>query len=84
MAEAQPSKTTVTRTPYYSYTRAGFAGFKTAAVEELNDDVTVVMEPFHVVRLAGHGLERCRRQVQLHTRGHRGPPANPCTQPAER
>ena len=77
MAEAQPSKTTVTRTPYYSYTRAGFTGFKTAAVEELNDDVTVVMDAFHVVRLAGHGLEQCRRRIQLQTRGHRGRAGEP-------
>ena len=34
----------------------GFTGFKTAAIEELND-VTVVMDPFHVVRLAGQSLE---------------------------
>ena len=34
----------------------GFTGFKTAAVEELKDNVTVVMDPFHVVRLAGQSL----------------------------
>jgi len=47
----------------------GFTGFKTAAVEELKDDVTVVMDHFHVVRLAGHGLEQCRRRIQLATPG---------------
>ena len=57
--------------------RAGFTGFKTAAVEELNDDVTVVMDAFHVVRLAGHGLEQCRRRIQLQTRGHRGRAGEP-------
>ena len=55
----------------------GFTGFKTAAVEELKDDVTVVMDPFHVVRLAGHGLEQCRRRVQLATTGHRGRAGDP-------
>ncbi len=55
----------------------GFTGFKTAAVEEINDDVVVVMDPFHVVRLAGHGLELCRRQVQLATLGHRGRAGDP-------
>ena len=41
----------------------GFTGFKTAAVEELPDVVTV-MDPFHVTRLAGEALEECRRRVQ--------------------
>jgi len=35
--------------------RDGFTGFKTAAAEELPDAVTV-MDPFHVVRLAGEAL----------------------------
>jgi len=55
----------------------GFTGFKTAAVEELADDVTVVMDPFHVVRLAGPGLELSRRRVQLQTRSHRGRAGDP-------
>ena len=37
----------------------GFTGFKTAAAEEIPDAVTV-MDPFHVVRLAGDALDRCR------------------------
>jgi transposase len=49
----------------------GFTGFKTATTEELPDAVTV-MDPFHVVRLAGDTLDRCRRRVQQHTHGHRG------------
>ena len=55
----------------------GFTGFKTAATEELNDDVTVVMDPFHVVRLAGQGLELCRRRIQQQTLGHRGRAGDP-------
>jgi transposase len=55
----------------------GFTGFKTAAIEELKDEVTVVMDPFHVVRLAGHGLELCRRRVQQQTLGHRGRAGDP-------
>jgi transposase len=39
----------------------GFTGFKTAAAEELPDAVTV-MDPFHVVRLAGDALDTCRRR----------------------
>ena len=49
----------------------GFTGFKTAATEEL-PDATAVMDPFHVVRLAGDALDRCRRRVQLDIHGHRG------------
>ena len=54
----------------------GFSGFKTAATEELPDAVTV-MDPFHVVRLAGNALDECRRRVQLATCGHRGRKADP-------
>ena len=49
----------------------GFTGFKTATAEELPDAVAV-MDPFHVVRLAGDALDACRRRVQQDTRGHRG------------
>lgn len=50
----------------------GFSGFKTAA-EELPDAVAV-MDPFHVVRLAGDDRCRCRRRrrVQQNLHGHRG------------
>lgn len=54
----------------------GFTGFKTAASEELPDAVTV-MDPFHVVRLAGEALDQCRRRVQLATCGHRGYKGDP-------
>ena len=54
----------------------GFTGFKTAATEELPDAVTV-MDPFHVVRLAGNALDECRRRIQLDTRGHRGRKTDP-------
>ena len=49
----------------------GFTGFKTATAEELPDAVTV-MDPFHVVRLAGDALDQCRRRVQQDLHGHRG------------
>jgi transposase len=49
----------------------GFTGFKTATTEELPDAVAV-MDPFHVVRLAGDALDRCRRRIQHDTHGHRG------------
>ncbi len=49
----------------------GFAGFKTAAAEELPDAIPV-MDPFHVVRLAGDALDVCRRRVQQDLFGRRG------------
>ena len=49
----------------------GFTGFKAAAAEEVPDAVAV-MDSFHVVRLAGDALDRCRRRVQLQVHGHRG------------
>jgi len=49
----------------------GFTGFKTATTEELPDAVAV-MDPFHVVRLAGDALDQCRRRVQQTLHGHRG------------
>ncbi|MEF2280499.1 ISL3 family transposase [Deinococcus sp. YIM 134068] len=49
----------------------GFTGFKTATSEELPESVAV-MDPFHVVRLAGDALDQCRRRVQQQLHGHRG------------
>jgi len=54
----------------------GFTGFKTAAAEEI-PTATAVMDPFHVVRLAGDGLDTCRRRVQQSIHGHRGRTGDP-------
>ena len=54
----------------------GFTGFKTATTEELPDAVTV-MDPFHVVHLAGDALDRCRQRIQQITCGHRGRSGDP-------
>ncbi|WP_367403916.1 ISL3 family transposase [Kocuria marina] len=54
----------------------GFTGFKTAAEEEL-PEATAVMDPFHVVRLAGDAMEKCRRRVQQQVHGHRGRKEDP-------
>jgi len=54
----------------------GFTGFKTATTEEL-PDATAVMDPFHVVRLAGDALDQCRRRVQQAAHGHRGRKGDP-------
>jgi transposase len=54
----------------------GFTGFKTAAAEEL-PDAAPVMDPFHVVQLAGDALDRTRQRVQQETLGHRGRRGDP-------
>ena len=67
----------------------GFGGYKNAASRQL-PDATAVMDPFHVVALAGTKLDLCRQRVQQQTlrspRPHRGPalpgaahPAHPAT-----
>lgn len=48
-----------------------FTGFKTATTEQLPDAVAV-MDPFHVIALAGDALDRCRRRVQQDLHGRRG------------
>lgn len=54
----------------------GFGGYKNAAATALPDAVTV-MDPFHVVALAGAKLDLCRQRVQQDTRGHRGRTGDP-------
>lgn len=49
----------------------GFTGFKTATSAEL-PDAQAVMDPFHVVRLAGDALNETRRRVQHEIHGRRG------------
>lgn len=54
----------------------GFTGFTTATTEEL-PDATTVMDPFHVVRLAGNALNQCRRRIHQALHGHRGRTSDP-------
>jgi transposase len=54
----------------------GFGGYKTAATEQL-PEATTVMDPFHVVALAGAKLDLCRQRVQQQTQGHRGRSGDP-------
>lgn len=54
----------------------GFGGYKTAATEVL-PDATAVMDPFHVVALAGLKLDLCRQRIQQLTCGHRGRTGDP-------
>ncbi|MGF3054910.1 ISL3 family transposase [Microbacterium sp. YY-03] len=57
----------------------GFSGFKTATAEELPVAIPV-MDPFHVVRLAGDALDVCRRRVQQDIFGRRGMKGDPLYQ----
>ena len=54
----------------------GFTDVETATTEELREAVAVI-DPFHVVRLAGDALDQCRRRVQQQTCGHRGRSGDP-------
>ena len=54
----------------------GFTGFKSASVEELPTAVEV-MDPFHVVALAGQRLDETRQRIQKLTMGHRGRSGDP-------
>jgi transposase len=54
----------------------GFGGYKTAATEVL-PEATPVMDPFHVVALAGTKLDLCRQRIQQQTCGHRGRAGDP-------
>ncbi|MFT4217982.1 MAG: transposase [Micropruina sp.] len=54
----------------------GVHRFKTATVEELPEAATV-LDPFHVVRLAGDALDECRRRIQQAIQGHRGRTTDP-------
>jgi transposase len=53
-----------------------FAGYKTAAAAVVPDAVTV-MDPFHVVALAGAKLDLIRQRVQQQTLGRRGHTGDP-------
>jgi transposase len=54
----------------------GFAGYKTAATAVIPDAVTV-MDPFHVVALAGAKLDLIRQRIQQQTCGRRGHTGDP-------
>jgi transposase len=54
----------------------GFTGYKNAATAAVPDAVTV-MDPFHVVALAGAKLDTCRQRIQQQTLGRRGRAGDP-------
>ena len=54
----------------------GFIGFKSAATEEL-PGARAVMDPFHVVHLAGDALDECRRRIQQELHHRRGRATDP-------
>ena len=48
-------------------------GYRSAILgNSLLGDVTVVVDPFHIVRLAGAAVTKCRQRTQQATLGHRG------------
>ena len=54
----------------------GFTGFKSAAAEEL-PDARAVMDPFHVVHLAGDAFDECRRRTGQELHHRRGRATDP-------
>ena len=54
----------------------GFTGFKSAAAEEL-PGARAVMDPFHVVHLAGDALDECRRRTGQELHHRRGRATDP-------
>jgi transposase len=54
----------------------GFTGYKNAATTAVPDAVTV-MDPFHVVALAGAKLDTCRQRIQQQVLGRRGRAGDP-------
>lgn len=63
-------------------TMEGFTGFKSAAAEEL-PDARAVMDPFHVVHLAGDALDECRRRTEQELRHRRERAEIHCTRASE-
>lgn len=48
-------------------------GYRKAVTDTaLLREVTLVVDPFHIVRLANHAVTRCRQRIQQDTLGHRG------------
>jgi transposase len=49
-------------------------GYRSAVIAEGSplEHATVVVDPFHIVRLANNAVTRCRQRVQQDTVGHRG------------
>ena len=60
----------------------GFTGLETAITEKPPGAVAVI-DPSHVVRLAGDALDQCRRRVQQDTCGHRGRTGDPLRLPPD-
>jgi transposase len=56
----------------------GFGGYKTAATEVLPEAATV-MDPFHVVALAGAKLDLTHQRIQQQICGQRGRSGDPST-----
>jgi transposase len=64
-------RTPVFRARIQVVTMDGFAGYRTATRQQL-PDATAVMDPFHVVQLAGEKITVCRQRLQQEIHGRRG------------
>jgi transposase len=54
------------------YATLDLSGPYRAVFDTMLPDAVQVADPFHVVKLANHKLDECRRRVQNDTMGHRG------------
>ncbi len=55
-----------------AYATLDLSGPYRAVFDTMLADAVQVADPFHVVKLANHKLDECRRRVQNETMGHRG------------
>src|SRR5690625_2420629 len=70
------AQTSAFRTGVQIVAMDGFTGYKTAAAQTL-PEATTVMDPFHVVALAGQAVDTARQRLQQATLGHRGRTGDP-------
>lgn len=54
-----------------------YQGYATALEDALDEDTTIVVDHFHLVRLANQMVDEARRRTQRETLGHRGRKGDP-------
>lgn len=59
------------------YATLDLSGPYRAVFDTMLPDAVQVADPFHVIKLANHKLDECRRRVQNETCGHRGRKSDP-------
>ena len=67
------------RAPRHRVECPNLARRRTSRARETEElpDAAAVLDPFHVVRLAGDAMDQCRRRVQQEIHGHRGRTGDP-------